>query len=78
MTSADIISAISTVGFPIVMVLILAFILYKAIIEFLKVIKELMEQHRKESENSNKALNEVTGAIAHLSDLIDLIIKRGD
>lgn len=78
MTSADVISAISTVGFPIVMVLILAFILYKAIVEFLKVIRDLMEEHHKEAENNNKALNEVSGAITHLSDLIDTIIRRNE
>lgn len=51
--------AISTVGFPIVMCLILVYIVYK-----------MNEQHKEEMNKMNEALNNNTLAIQHLTDML--------
>ena len=54
-----VLQAISTVGFPIVMCLILAYLVYK-----------MNEQHKEEMYKMNKALNNNTLAIQHLTDML--------
>lgn len=59
MDGTNVINAISTVGFPIVMCLILVYVVYK-----------MNEQHKEEMNKMNEALNNNTLAIQHLSDLL--------
>lgn len=54
-----VLQAISTVGFPIVMCLILVYIVYK-----------MNEQHKEEMNKMNEALNNNTLAIQHLTDML--------
>lgn len=54
-----IIQAIGTVGFPIVMCLILVYMMYK-----------LNEQHKEEMNKLNESLQNNTLALQHLTDLI--------
>lgn len=54
-----IMQAISTVGFPIVMCLILVYLVYK-----------MNEQHKGEMNKMNEALNNNTLAIQHLTDML--------
>lgn len=63
MDGTNVINAISTVGFPIVMCLILVYVVYK-----------MNEQHKEEMNKMNEALNNNTLAIQHLSDLL----SKGD
>lgn len=59
-----VIQAISTVGFPIVMCLLLVYVVYK-----------MNEQHKEEMTKMNDALNNNTLAIQHLTDLLT---EKGD
>lgn len=59
MDGTNVINAISTVGFPIVMCLILVYVVYK-----------MNDQHKEEMNKMNEALNNNTLAIQHLSDLL--------
>lgn len=54
-----IMQAISTVGFPIVMCLILVYLVYK-----------MNDQHKEEMNKMNEALNNNTLAIQHLTDML--------
>ena len=54
-----VIQAIGTVGFPIVMCLILVYMMYK-----------LNEQHKEEMNKLNESLQNNTLALQHLTDLI--------
>lgn len=54
-----VIQAISTVGFPIAMCLILVYMMYK-----------LNEQHKEEMNKLNESLQNNTLALQHLTDLI--------
>lgn len=64
MDAQAVINAIGTVGFPIVMCLILVYIVYK-----------MNEQHKEEMNKMNEALNNNTLAIQHLTDMLT---KEGD
>lgn len=59
MDAQTIMSAISTVGFPIVMSLILLYIMYQQ-----------NEQHKEEMDNLKDALNNNTLALQHLADMM--------
>lgn len=59
MDGTNVINAISTVGFPIVMCLILVYVVYK-----------MNEQHKEEMNKMNEALNNNTLAIQHLTDML--------
>lgn len=59
MDAQTIMSAISTVGFPIVMSLILLYIMYQQ-----------NEQHKEEMDNLKDALNNNTLALQHLTDMM--------
>lgn len=59
-----VIQAISTVGFPIVMCLLLVYVVYK-----------MNDQHKEEMTKMNDALNNNTLAIQHLTDLLT---EKGD
>lgn len=59
MDAQVIVNAIATVGFPIVMCLILVYIVYK-----------MNEQHKEEMNKMNEALNNNTLAIQHLTDML--------
>lgn len=59
MDAQTIVSAISTVGFPIVMSLILLYIMYQQ-----------NEQHKEEMDNLKDALNNNTLAVQHLTDML--------
>lgn len=54
-----VLQAISTVGFPIVMCLILVYLVYR-----------MNEQHKEEMNKMNEALNNNTLAIQHLTDML--------
>lgn len=54
----NVMNAIGTVGFPIVMCLILVYVVYK-----------MNEQHKEEMDKLNGALNNNTLAIQHLTDM---------
>lgn len=59
MDGQTIITAISTVGFPIVMCLILLYMMYVN-----------NEQHKEEMDKINEALNNNTLAVQHLTDML--------
>lgn len=59
MDGTNVINAISTVGFPIVMCLILVYVVYK-----------MNDQHKEEMNKMNEALNNNTLAIQHLTDML--------
>lgn len=62
-----VLQAISTVGFPIVMCLILVYIVYK-----------MNEQHKEEMNKMNEALNNNTLAIQHLTDMLTKEENKND
>ena len=59
MNGSDVINAISTVGFPIVMCLLLLYVLYKQ-----------NEEHKEEMNKMNESLANNTLAIQHLVDIL--------
>lgn len=59
MDGQTVITAISTVGFPIVMCLILLYMMYVN-----------NEQHKEEMDKINEALNNNTLAVQHLTDML--------
>lgn len=61
-----IMQAISTVGFPIVMCLLLVYVVYK-----------MNDQHKEEMNKMNDALNNNTLAIQHLTDMLTKGDKDG-
>ena len=60
MNGSDLINAISTVGFPIVMCLLLLYVLYKQ-----------SEEHKEEMNKMNESLANNTLAIQHLADILE-------
>ena len=60
MNGSDVINAISTVGFPIVMCLLLLYVLYKQ-----------NEEHKEEMNKMNESLANNTLAIQHLADILE-------
>lgn len=60
MNGSDLINAISTVGFPIVMCLLLLYVLYKQ-----------SEEHKEEMNKMNESLANNTLAIHHLADILE-------
>ena len=59
MNASDVLNAISTVGFPIVMCLLLLYVLYKQ-----------SEEHKEEMNKMNESLANNTLAIQHLADIL--------
>lgn len=59
MNASDVLNAISTVGFPIVMCLLLLYVLYKQ-----------NEEHKEEMNKMNESLANNTLAIQHLADIL--------
>ena len=60
MTGSDVINAVSTVGFPIVMCLLLLYVLYKQ-----------NEEHKEEMNKMNESLANNTIAIQRLTDILE-------
>ena len=60
MNTSDVLNAISTVGFPIVMCLLLLYVLYKQ-----------NEEHKEEMNKMNESLANNTLAIQHLADILE-------
>lgn len=60
MNASDVLNAISTVGFPIVMCLLLLYVLYKQ-----------NEEHKEEMNKMNESLANNTLAIQHLADILE-------
>lgn len=60
MNGSDVINAISTVGFPIVMCLLLLYVLYKQ-----------NEEHKEEMNKMNESLANNTLAIQRLTDILE-------
>lgn len=60
MNASDVLNAISTVGFPIVMCLLLLYVLYKQ-----------SEEHKEEMDKMNESLANNTLAIQHLADTLE-------
>lgn len=60
MNTSDVLNAISTVGFPIVMCLLLLYVLYKQ-----------NEEHKEEMNKMNESLANNTLAIQHLTDILE-------
>ena len=60
MNGSDLINAISTVGFPIVMCLLLLYVLYKQ-----------NEEHKEEMNKMNESLANNTLAIQRLTDILE-------
>lgn len=60
MNASDVLNAISTVGFPIVMCLLLLYVLYKQ-----------SEEHKEEMNKMNESLANNTLAIQHLADILE-------
>lgn len=61
----EIVSLISTVGFPMGMCIILMWY-----------VKELTDQHQKETKEFTKALNDNTAIISHLCDILNVDVKE--
>ena len=60
MNSSDVLNAVSTVGFPIVMCLLLLYVLYKQ-----------NEEHKEEMNKMNESLANNTLAIQRLTDILE-------
>ena len=60
MNTSDVLNAISTVGFPIVMCLLLLYVLYKQ-----------NEEHKEEMNKMNESLANNTLAIQRLTDILE-------
>ena len=60
MNASDVLNAISTVGFPIVMCLLLLYVLYKQ-----------NEEHKEEMDKMNESLAYNTLAIQRLTDILE-------
>ena len=60
MNASDVLNAISTVGFPIVMCLLLLYVLYKQ-----------SEEHKEEMNKMNESLANNTLAIQRLTDILE-------
>ena len=60
MNASDVLNAISTVGFPIVMCLLLLYVLYKQ-----------NEEHKEEMNKMNESLANNTLAIQQLADILE-------
>lgn len=60
MNASDVLNAISTVGFPIVMCLLLLYVLYKQ-----------NEEHKEEMNKMNESLANNTLAIQRLTDILE-------
>lgn len=67
MTANDIITAVSAVGFPVVMALILTWLLYN-----------VMKDHKEETASLKDAIAQCTIAIQKLSDYIERIERIDD
>lgn len=72
MSSADILSAITTVGFPIVMCLAMCYYILKVNDQHTKDILSLNEKHQQEISDITTAINNNTIAIQKLCDKLDL------
>ena len=60
LNASDVLNAVSTVGFPIVMCLLLLYVLYKQ-----------NEEHKEEMNKMNESLANNTLAIQHLADILE-------
>ena len=72
MSSADILSAITTVGFPIVMCLAMCYYILKVNDQHTKDMLSLNEKHQQEISDITTAINNNTIAIQKLCDKLDL------
>ena len=72
MNSADILSAITTVGFPIVMCLAMCYYIMKVNDQHTKDILSLNEKHQQEISDITTAINNNTMVIQKLCDKLEL------
>lgn len=72
MSSADILSAITTVGFPIVMCLAMCYYIMKVNDQHTKDILSLNEKHQQEISDITTAINNNTMVIQKLCDKLEL------
>lgn len=77
MTVADISQLISTIGFPIVCVISMAWYIYETNKSQREDIKSLNEQHKQEMNQVVEALNNNTVAFAKLYEKLDNILEKG-
>lgn len=77
MTVADISQLISTIGFPIVCVIGMAWYIYVSNKSQREDIKSLNEQHKQEMNQVVEALNNNTVAFAKLYEKLDNILEKG-
>ena len=77
MTVADISQLISTIGFPIVCVIGMAWDIYETNKSQREDIKSLNEQHKQEMNQVVEALNNNTVAFAKLYEKLDNILEKG-
>lgn len=77
MTVTDISQLISTIGFPIVCVIGMAWYIYETNKSQREDIKALNEQHKQEMNQVVEALNNNTVAFAKLYEKLDNILEKG-
>ena len=77
MTVTDISQLISTIGFPIVCVIGMAWDIYETNKSQREDIKSLNEQHKQEMNQVVEALNNNTVAFAKLYEKLDNILEKG-